>query len=307
MVPSCNHVRFVARCLHSILKQTLPPSELLVIDDGSQDGSAAVIASILKNCPFPCELIARANLGLCKTLNEGFTKTYGNYFCYLASDDLWMPAFLASRVALLDARPQASLAYGHVFIIDEQDRIVDSTQNWPCYARGSGQGQLWQGIGIYSPSVCFRRALLPKQPWNENARLEDFELYLRLSTLGEFAFDAQTLSSWRKHGNNTSGDLAMMLEECLAAQKRVAADVGMTSGELAQSQAALKWRWAESFTRVGDKRQAFELVRQNWHGAPSVLAKVQMFGRLLLPKSVLDALRQSRQRQMTARNGTHEV
>ena len=88
VVPSYNHAQFVAATLQSIMKQTLRPAELIVIDDGSNDESPQIIERVLNDCPFPCELIARENRGLCATLNEGFGRTFGEYFAYLGSDDL---------------------------------------------------------------------------------------------------------------------------------------------------------------------------------------------------------------------------
>src|SRR5438445_4853881 len=100
VVPSYNHARFVEKCLRSIMKQTLPPRELIVIDDGSTDDSPRVIEHTLKDCPFPCELIARSNRGLSATLNEGSKITHGHYFAYLGSDDLWLPLFLEARAGI---------------------------------------------------------------------------------------------------------------------------------------------------------------------------------------------------------------
>ena len=75
VVPSYNHAQFIEATLRSIMKQTLAPAQLLVIDDGSSDESPAIIERVLNDCPFPCELIARNNRGLCATLNEGFERT----------------------------------------------------------------------------------------------------------------------------------------------------------------------------------------------------------------------------------------
>src|SRR5215213_9721183 len=94
VVPSYNHAPFVEKCLRSIIAQTLPPNKLLVIDDGSSDGSPRIIEEILRECTFDCDLIARANRGLCATLNEAFALSGGDYFAYLGSDDLWLPNFL---------------------------------------------------------------------------------------------------------------------------------------------------------------------------------------------------------------------
>ena len=119
VVPSYNHARYVERTLRSIFHQTHFPSKLLVIDDGSIDGSTAVIEQILNECPFDCELIARENRGLCRTLNEALDMSSGNYFAYISSDDLWLPDLLKSRLGILSHRPNAVLAYGPAFVIGE--------------------------------------------------------------------------------------------------------------------------------------------------------------------------------------------
>src|SRR2546423_13618457 len=97
VVPSYNHAPFVEAALRSVFKQTHAPAHLLVIDDGSQDDSPRVVERVLSECPFPCEMIARENRGLCATLNEGLAKTGGRYFAYLGSGDPWPPRLLAAR------------------------------------------------------------------------------------------------------------------------------------------------------------------------------------------------------------------
>src|SRR5688572_31576592 len=104
-VPSYNHAPFVEECLRSIFAQTLPPRKLLVIDDGSKDDSPAIIERVLKDCPFPSELIVRENRGLCCTLNEALELSEGRYFAYIGSDDFWLPEFLAARQEMLERRP----------------------------------------------------------------------------------------------------------------------------------------------------------------------------------------------------------
>ena len=110
VVPSYNHKEYVGWCLRSIIKQTKQPSHLLVIDDGSTDDSPRLIESVLKDCPFPCELIARENRGLSATLNQSLELTSGDYFAYLSSDDVWLEDFLEARIARLRSRQAAVLA-----------------------------------------------------------------------------------------------------------------------------------------------------------------------------------------------------
>src|ERR1700704_5159950 len=163
VVPSYNHAQFIESTLRSIFKQTLRPAELLVIDDGSSDGSTAIIERTLNDCPIRCEFLARENRGLCATLNEGIERTRGDYFAYLGSDDLWLPDFLQARVQLLESRPRAVLAYGHAYFVDEQDRIIDSTADWARYADGDAREMLLQTTAPMSSTVLYRRAALEKQ------------------------------------------------------------------------------------------------------------------------------------------------
>ncbi|HEX8354552.1 MAG TPA: glycosyltransferase family 2 protein, partial [Pyrinomonadaceae bacterium] len=280
VVPSYNHAPFVAAALRSVFAQTHAPARLLVIDDGSRDGSPRVVEGALKDCPFPCELIARENRGLCATLNEGLSKTAGDYFAYLGSDDLWLPDFLGARVALLEGRPRAALAYGHAYLVDARGEVVDCTLDWARYADGDARAMLLEETyAPMSPTVVHRRAAVERHGWNERARLEDYELYLRLSADGEFAFDPRVLSAWRRHGSNTSGDFVWMIEARLEAQRNAAPHLGLTAAQLGRYQRALSFAGAEDLLRLGDKRAALKYLRRGLGGAPSALALARVAAR----------------------------
>lgn len=288
VVPSYNHAPFVEKCLRSVIKQTLAPSQLIVIDDGSSDGSAKIIERTLKESPFPCELIARANKGLCATLNEGLERCgRGKYFAYLGSDDAWLPNFLQARVELLESRPRAVLGYGHAYIIDEQDRLLECTLDWARYVDGNVQKMLLRDSGPVSSTVMYRQSVLERHRWNEKTKLEDYELYLRLSAEGDFAFDPRVLSAWRQHGYNTSRNLTFMIDACLEAQSQVRERLGIRAEELRASQMALKWRFAEVFIRGGYRREGLALMLDNLRGAPSLASIARMVTRLVAPRPLL--------------------
>jgi alpha-1,3-rhamnosyltransferase len=304
VVPSCNHAPFVASALRSVFRQTHAPARLLVIDDGSADGSPRVVERVLNECPFPCELIARANRGLCATLNEGLAKTGGEYFAYLGSDDLWLPDFLAARVALLEARARAVLAYGHAYIIDEAGEVVDCTLDWADYRDGDARPMLLEETyAPMSPTVLYRRAALERHGWNERARLEDYELYLLLSADGEFAFDPRVLSAWRRHSSNTSRDFAWMIEARLEAQRNAAPHLKLTDEELRRYGRALNFAGAEDLLRLGDKRAALKFLRRGLGGAPSPAALARVALRLLAPYSLFERRKRQTQERAARRYG----
>ncbi len=303
LVPSYNHARFVERTLRSIFGQTLKPKKLIIIDDGSKDESAKIIEQTLKDCPFECEFIARENRGLCATLNEGFGKTGGDYFAYLGSDDLWLPEFLAENTALLDRRPDAVLAFGHAFVIDEDEHIFDRTDNWSSFADGDPLPFLLRGEIFSSPGVLYRRSALDQNKWNEDARLEDYEMYLSLAAVGEFARSDKILCAWRQHGSNTSDKYAEIFPEFIAAQNRQADKLDLSRETLDDVQRALKFRAVADFVRLGNRREAFSLLVKNAGGAKSMLEIVKMLFRIAVPKAVFRWNRQRKRKRGVEKYG----
>jgi alpha-1,3-rhamnosyltransferase len=304
VVPSFNHAAFVQTTLRSIFNQTQAPEQLLVIDDGSTDGSPEIIERTLQDCPFPSELIARNNRGLCPTLNEALAATNGDYFAYLSSDDVWLPEFLEARVSLLEDTPEAVLGYGHCFLIDAANQIIDCTLDWASYANGNAREMLLQEtFAPMSPTVLYRRRPLENESWHEQAKLEDYDLYLRLSTIGDFAFDPRVLSAWRQHDHNTSRDLAWMIDARLAAQRRVADRLGLSAGELEHYQRILQFAGAEDLLRLGEKAKAFKLLSQSIAGAPSPLALLKPLARLCLPYPLIAWQKKRKQRSTSIKYG----
>lgn len=307
LVPSYNHAPFIERTLRSIFSQTLQPEKLLVIDDGSKDDSVKVIERVLRDCPFEADFISRENRGLCATLNEGFAETDGAFFAYLGSDDVWLPTFLDEQSKLLEKRPDAVLAFSHAYLIDERDRIIDCTNNWTNFADGDVLSYLLRGQVFSSPGVVYRRKFLKKYGWNEDAVLEDYELYLKLSTDGEFARNENVLCGWRQHGWNTSGDFPKMLGEWIAAQNRTREKLNLPREELDKIQTELKFDTVASFIRYGYRREAVSLFTGNIKGAKSISQIGKLLLLLLLPQSLFQWNRRRKQRQLIKTYGKLEI
>jgi len=303
VVPSHNHAPFIERCLRSVIGQCLKPSKLLVIDDGSTDNSPEIIERVLKECTFPSELIVRSNQGLCATLNQGFAASEGDYFAYIGSDDIWLPEFLESRVSLLEKRPDAVLAYGYSYLIDKDDAITDSTQNWAEYADGDALSMLLYPIIPASASVVYRRNALEKCAWNTASILEDYDLYLRLSALGEFALDDRILSAWRIHSYNTSSDFPLMMQEWQTAIKQNAEVIGLDGDALEHALRRIRFRCVADFIRSGQKREAWKMFWNNLGGASSFIDVGKMFSRFLVPTKVFQVKRSAFTRSYVRQSG----
>jgi alpha-1,3-rhamnosyltransferase len=309
VIPSYNHALFIERCLRSVFKQTRHPKELLVIDDGSTDGSPVVIDGVLRECPFPCELIVNSNKGLCSSLNEGLAKTHGKYFAYLGSDDLWLQGFLEKRLQLLNSRGNAILGYGHAYLVDECDSIIESTEDWLnfIFPDGDPRPMLYAGTAPVSSTVVYRRSALEKHGWNVDSKLEDYELYLKLAEEGEFAFDPSVQAAWRVHPHNTSRNLDFMLHECLSAQERVGAKLNWGPDKLEWIQRSTRFFFGEEFERKGDRSRAASLILGNLRGAPSYKILARGLSRLILPHSFLTARRNANRAKSTKKHGSVKI
>jgi hypothetical protein len=158
-----------------------------------------------------------------------------------------------------------------------------------------------------SPTVLYRRSALGQQRWDERSKLEDYDLYLRLSAEGPFAFDPQVLSAWRRHGSNISWDQTMMLEEQLKAQREAALRFGFSDKQVQELQRATRFNRAEDFLRVGDKSQALSLLTHNLRGAQSARGTAKILLRLLMPNSFMRGRARVRQRNAHQRYGTIDV
>src|SRR5205085_161186 len=109
MVPNYNHGAYLPTALDAILQQSFPPSEIIVIDDGSTDNSWEVIKRYQASHPKLRAYRNERNLGIVPTLNRGIGLVQGNYFFPTAADDQVMPGLFEKSLRLLVQYPQAAL------------------------------------------------------------------------------------------------------------------------------------------------------------------------------------------------------
>lgn len=306
VVPCYNHSKFIEKCLTSIFAQTLHPKKLIVINDGSTDNSAEIIEKLLQECPFPYEFISRENRGLSASLNQGLDLAETEYFAYMASDDIWLPTFLENRFDKLQANPKAVLVFGYGYLIDTEDNILDSTKNWTEFPEGDLLPTLLEGRVFICHSVLFRSKFLKKYRWNEDSISEDYEMYLKLTTEGDFIKDDEILSGWRTHGSNISKNSIKIFDEMLKAQDRCRELLNLSEAELKAIQSRFKFNNVDHFVRTGNKREAISMFWDNLSFADSNLQIVKLLVRLSIPQSIFQWNLKRKKRNAIKKNGKLE-
>src|SRR6267154_1483950 len=107
VIPVYNGERYLADAIQSVLDQTYQKFEVIVVDDGSTDGSARVA----KRFGGAIRYVHQSNGGVSKARNTGITLAQGTYLAFLDQDDLWLPDKLAVQVAYLDSHPEVGVVY----------------------------------------------------------------------------------------------------------------------------------------------------------------------------------------------------
>lgn len=114
-----NAQRFIEEAIESVFAQTYEHWELLLVDDGSTDGSAAIAQYHARRHPAKVRYLeheGHENRGMSASRNLGLTHARGRYVAFLDADDVWLPRKLEEQVALLEAHPQAAMVYGRTLL-----------------------------------------------------------------------------------------------------------------------------------------------------------------------------------------------
>jgi glycosyltransferase involved in cell wall biosynthesis len=217
IIPCYNHRDFVIEALESALNQTWPDTEIILIDDGSTDGSQTVIQSYL-NDHQPKNLIwipHMQNQGLAATLNEGIQRATGDYISGLASDDRLLPDGITVRVAYLQAHPDKWAVFADCNVIDKHGRVLfDSGIEGYYRNRGMRKHQLQHDAfipvniilnwAVPGPVFMGHRRLYDELGfYDETLGIEDWDMYLRLIAHNKLGFLDAPVASYRIHGENT--------------------------------------------------------------------------------------------------------
>lgn len=206
LLASYNHEKFVEAAVRSIMAQQGVKFELIVIDDGSKDGSPELLDRLSKELGFRYK--HRENKGVVATYNELLEMAHGRYFCTFASDDIMPPGRLAEQSSYLKQHPQYIACFGQIKQMDPEGNVAENFD--PRYLRSIPQVTFEQFfLGERELHGCSEMLDLEvfksMGGFDDSIGQEDFPMMLRLlhkcSPLPVIATDC---CHYRIHGNNLS-------------------------------------------------------------------------------------------------------
>lgn len=202
IMPVYNGARFLAPAIHSVLSQTYPDWELLVIDDGSQDDSRAIAAGF--DDPRIRVLVNGVNRGLVHTRNRGLDEAAGRYVAFLDSDDIARPQRLEKQIHHLEHHPELGGVGTWVQPIDSEGRATPHIWKHPGSAAITRSILLFRGQFLTSSFTC-RAELARRLRFSSTAPLaEDYDLYVRMARESLLCNLSEVLVDYRIHGNNVT-------------------------------------------------------------------------------------------------------
>jgi hypothetical protein len=255
VIPCWNQGHYLPEAIESVLAQSYPELELIVVDDGSSDNSFEVAAR------FPgVRCLRQANRGVAAARNAGLADSQGAYTVFLDADDRLLPGALEVGMRALLATPEAAFAAGMPRDVGRDGEILrDAVQ--PLVTRDHYL-ELLKDCYIWSgSSLVYRRAAL-EAAGGFSKRLQaadDYELYLKLARSYPVLCHDVVVTEYRRHGSNTTRNPALVLTSQLQVlnrqrrhlrgrEERAARRTGIHNTRVAQGE-ALVARIADAWRR----------------------------------------------------------
>ncbi|MCF8506956.1 MAG: glycosyltransferase [Caulobacter sp.] len=194
VMPTRNHGRWIRRAIDSVLSQSWPDVELIVMDGASTDDTVDILKSYGERITW----VSEPDNGQTDAINKGMARARGEVLAYLNSDDVLLPGALETVVRFFDANPECDMVYGNADYIDEDDAVTGPYATAPySFAR------LMEDCCVCQPAAFWTRRIAERVgPFNAELQTAmDYEYWLRIANAGGIVrFVEDRLAQSRLHG-----------------------------------------------------------------------------------------------------------
>lgn len=201
IIPTYNRALLVQDAIESVLHQTYPDFEIIVIDDGSTDATQDVLEAYHARMKY----LRIPHSGNPATVrNTGLSVAEGEYAAFLDSDDQWLPSKLERQIPFLESDPEIGLVCSNAFVKYQGQDAEEQLYLRPDQGfSGLLTTKLLEQNFIITSTTVIRRAILVKtgtfSQLPELTALEDYDLWLRISTLSKICFIPEALAIYSEH------------------------------------------------------------------------------------------------------------
>lgn len=270
VIATYNMAGFLPLAIRSALAQTYRNIEVLIIDDGSNDGSEEAVAPFLADSRVRYR--KQMNRGQAVAKNRGIRESTGEYVAFLDADDLWTPDKLEAQLPLFAESQAVGVVYSAFASIDEKGNRLPDVPVKLHRGRVSGPMLIFNFVG-FGTSVVKRECFKRLGTFNENLGMGiDYDLWLRFSTQYEFDYVDRTLLYYREWPGQMSRNWNTSYLKGIEIMKSFLRDFPDTV-----DQGTVDEAWAHTYTgfgyntrtRGGKLRDAFRLYLQALRHKPA--------------------------------------
>ena len=218
VIASYNHGPYIEQSILSVLGQTYPNIELLVVDDGSTDDSVERIARLQAEHGF--DFRTQQNQGLTRTLNGVIARTKGSLIVSFGSDDIMLPERISTQVAYMADKPEVGICAGNMEIIDSNgEPMPEKRQHRDLPFRRLNFDEMFMGLKPFppAPTLMLRREALDKVGgFDPEIPLEDLYIELKITHAGYYIDVLNVvMAQYRQHATNSYKNHRFMINNIL--------------------------------------------------------------------------------------------
>jgi glycosyltransferase involved in cell wall biosynthesis len=263
IIPTYNSAHYVTAAVNSVLAQTYRDLEILVIDDGSTDGTEA----IMRRYDPPVCYRKQTNGGVASARNHGIAASRGRYIAFLDADDIWYPHKLERQLAELANRGRSHRAcYTAFSVVSEDLQPLGIYRSLP--PAPGVKALLTRGNLVGTPStVLAERSLFQSNEGFDPmlSQCADWDMWVRLARLTDFLYIDEPLVYYRQHEGNMSRNVSLLEKDSLRVLEK-----GFASAELPADVRAIRRKaLARNYTVLAGSyfraRSYFDWVRCTLH------------------------------------------
>lgn len=209
IVTAYNLIEYLPETIDNVLQQTYNDFEVIVVDDGSTDNTAAWVRQVTDP---RVRLICQPNMGLSGASNTGIENARGEYITFLDADDLWEPTKLAKQVEILDNCPEVGIVYTWVIYMNEEGKSTGRV------VKPEAEGYIWEQLIEVNQIECgsvnlIRRSCFEKVglfDTNLKSYVPDWDMWLRLALHYQFKVIREPLVYYRQRSSSGSRQFKAM-------------------------------------------------------------------------------------------------
>jgi len=205
IIPAYNSEKFIGEAIASVLNQSFQDYEIIVVNDGSDDGTESVVKSLATD---RLRYFYQTNSGPAQARNSAIDRSQGELIAFLDSDDTWYPDKLERQVSYLNRRTDTAAVYCQLMFVGDSFSRLKTFPDRHFFKSGRVFDDLLRWNFILPSSVLIRKSLLQEvggfDPDRSVRGFEDWELWLRIASKHQFGFIPQVLGEHRYHSDNHS-------------------------------------------------------------------------------------------------------